>query len=39
VELLKEATDKLKISAGEVMEIAESLYAGGFISYPKTHAN
>ena len=36
VELQKLATDKLRISSARLMEIAESLYTKGYISYPRT---
>lgn len=39
VELQKFASRYLKISSDKVMEIAESLYNGGFISYPRTETD
>ena len=38
-ELEKLASRKLRISAKETMKIAEKLYTGGFISYPRTETN
>lgn len=35
----KLATDKLRMTSAKVMEIAESLYTKGFISYPRTETN
>ncbi len=35
-ELLKEASDKLKLSADRVMEIAQDLFESGFITYHRT---
>ncbi|XP_022831153.1 DNA topoisomerase 3-alpha [Spodoptera litura] len=39
VELEKLASRKLKINAKETMRLAEKLYTGGFISYPRTETN
>uniref|UniRef100_A0A1A9WUA1 DNA topoisomerase n=1 Tax=Glossina brevipalpis TaxID=37001 RepID=A0A1A9WUA1_9MUSC len=39
VELEKLGSRKLKLSAKEVMTIAEKLYTKGFISYPRTETN
>ena len=39
VELEKQASRKLKLSAKTTMSIAERLYTQGFISYPRTETN
>lgn len=39
VELEKTGSRKLKLSAKEIMTIAEKLYTQGFISYPRTETN
>lgn len=39
IELEKLGSKKLKISAKQVMTIAEKLYQQGFISYPRTETN
>ena len=38
-ELQKSASSNLKLSAKTVADIAEKLYAAGFISYPRTETN
>ena len=39
VELEKQASRKLKLSAKTTMSIAEKLYTQGYISYPRTETN
>lgn len=39
VEMEKLATRKLRINAKETMQLAESLYTKGYISYPRTETN
>lgn len=39
IELQKRASRWLKISSSETMEIAESLYQRGFVSYPRTETD
>ena len=39
IELEKTGSKKLKLSAKEIMTIAEKLYTGGFTSYPRTETN
>lgn len=39
VEMEKLASRKLRIGAKETMQLAESLYTRGFISYPRTETN
>lgn len=39
IELEKLGSRKLKISAKQIMTIAEKLYTQGFISYPRTETN
>ncbi|OXU30865.1 hypothetical protein TSAR_001335, partial [Trichomalopsis sarcophagae] len=39
IELEKQGSRKLRLSAKETMQIAEKLYTGGFISYPRTETN
>jgi DNA topoisomerase-3 len=39
VELQKIGTRKLKMTGHEIMSIAEKLYIGGFISYPRTETD
>lgn len=35
----KKATSSLRISGDRVMKLAEELYQGGFISYPRTETD
>ncbi|XP_057324309.1 DNA topoisomerase 3-alpha [Microplitis mediator] len=39
IELEKQGSKKLKLTAKETMKIAERLYTQGFISYPRTETN
>lgn len=39
VEMEKLASRKLRIGAKETMQLAETLYTKGFISYPRTETN
>lgn len=39
LELQKKASQALRISGERIMKIAEELYQGGFISYPRTETN
>ncbi|KAH0541196.1 hypothetical protein KQX54_021251 [Cotesia glomerata] len=39
IELEKQGSKKLKLTAKETMKIAEKLYTQGFISYPRTETN
>ncbi|KAL7304941.1 hypothetical protein TKK_0002738 [Trichogramma kaykai] len=39
IELEKQGSRKLRLSAKETMKIAEKLYTQGFISYPRTETN